>query len=308
MRFALVFMAITWKVFAQSNPVVDQVQAAAQMKDYTTAERMVHAMQSYGGVTPASILAISWISRGALANRDFDRAEKYAAETRNEALEQLKRRPVDAEPDLPLALGASIEVTAQALAARGRRSEAVGFLQQEIKTWRGTSMALRLQKNLNLLTLEGKPAPALDMTHYVGQPPVPLAGLHGHVVLLFFWAHWCGDCKVEASMLQQINANYGPKGLVLIGPTQHYGYAANGADAPPTVETKWIEENRIKYDGRVGPMSVPVSEKNFLTYGASSMPTFVLIDKAGIVQLYYPGKMTYEELAPRIAKLLGKNG
>ena len=29
------------------------------------------------------------------------------------------------------------------------------------------------------------------------------------------------------------------------------------------------------------------------------MPTFVLIDKAGIVRLYYPGKMTYEELAPR---------
>ncbi len=52
-------------------------------------------------------------------------------------------------------------------------------------------------------------------------------------------------------------------------------------------------------------MAVPVSEQNFATYGASSMPTFVLIDKAGIVRLYYPGKMTYDELAPRIAKLLG---
>jgi len=180
----------------------------------------------------------------------------------------------------------------------------VNFLQKEVKTWRTTSIGLRIQKNLNLLTMEGKPAPALDMTNYVGVRPVPLSGLHGHVVLMFFWAHWCGDCKVEAPMLQQLNATFGPKGLVLIGPTQHYGYAAGGVEAPPAVETKWIDENRQKYYARVGPMSVPVSEQNFMTYGASSMPTFVLIDKSGIVRLYYPGKMTYDELAPRIAKLL----
>jgi hypothetical protein len=76
-------------------------------------------------------------------------------------------------------------------------------------------------------------------------------------------------------------------------------------DAPPAVETRWIEENRQKYYGRVGPMAVPVSAQNFSTYGASSMPTFVLIDKAGIVRLYYPGKMSYEQLAPLIAKLVG---
>ena len=86
----------------------------------------------------------------------------------------MKHRPLDAEPDLPLALGASIEVTAQSLAARGRRSEAVAFLQQELRTWHATSMGLRIQKNLNLLTMEGRPAPALDITHYVGPPPVPV--------------------------------------------------------------------------------------------------------------------------------------
>jgi thiol-disulfide isomerase/thioredoxin len=305
MRNAFLFMAITWKVLAQANPVVEKVEALAEMKDYATAERIVGAMQASGGVTPASVLALSWIGRGALANGDFDRAEKYASETRNEALAQLKRRPLDAEQDLPLALGASIEVTAQSLAARGRRSEAVAFLQQEIRAWHATSIGLRIQKNLNLLTMEGKTAPALDLTHYVGVRPVPLTALHGHAVLLFFWAHWCGDCKVEVSMLQQLNGTYGPKGLVLIGPTQLYGYAAGGVEAPPAVETRWIDENRQKYYGRVGPMAVPVSAQNFVTYGASSMPTFVLIDKAGIVRLYYPGKLSYEQLAPLVAKLVG---
>jgi thiol-disulfide isomerase/thioredoxin len=304
MRSFFLFMAITWKVFAQPNPVVDQVLAAVNMKDFATAERIVSAVQSKNGVNPTSALSLSWMARGALAYKDYDRAEKYAADTRTEALSLLKKRPLDAEPDLPLALGASIEVTAQSFAARGRRSEAVAFLQQEIKTWHATSMTLRLQKNLNLLTLEGKPAPALDITHYVGQKPAPLSALRGHAVLLFFWAHWCGDCKVEVSMLQQINATFGPKGLVLIGPTQHYGYAAEGQEVPRDVETKWIDENRIKYYDRVGPMTVPVSEQNFLTYGASSMPTFVLIDKTGIVRLYFPGKMTYADLAPLVSKLL----
>ena len=64
------------------------------------------------------------------------------------------------------------------------------------------------------------------------------------------------------------------------------------------------QENRQKYYGRVGAMAVPVSEQNFFTYGASSMPTFVLIDKTGIVRPIYPGKMSYDDLAPLIAKLL----
>jgi thiol-disulfide isomerase/thioredoxin len=297
-------MAITWKVLAQGNPAVEQVQAASQMKDYVTADRIVAAMRSASGVTPASTLALSWIGRGALANGDLDRAEKYAALTRSEVLAQLKHRPLDAEPDLPLALGASIEVTGLAMAARGHRSEAVAYLRQEVRTWSTTSIALRIQKNLNLLTLDGKPAPALDISHYVGSRPVPLSALHGHPVLIFFWAHWCGDCKVQISMLQQINATFGPKGLMMIGPTQLYGIAAGGVEAPPQVEMQWIEQNREKYYGRVGPMSVPVGEQNFITYGASSLPTFVLIDKAGLVRLYYPGKMTYEQLAPLIAKLL----
>ena len=304
MKFALFYMAITWKVLAEVNPFVAQAQAAAEKKDYATAERVVSSMQATAGVTPASILALSWLGRGALGNRDYDRAEKYAAQTRAEALAELKHRTLDAEPDLPLALGASIEVTAHALVARGRRSEAVAFLQQELKTWRATSISLRLQKNLNLMTLEGKPAPALDVAHFVGVRPVPLAALRGHPVMIFFWAHWCGDCKVQASMLQQLNATYGPKGLVMIGPTQYYGYAAGGVDASPELETKWIDDNRVKYYGRVGPMAVPISAQNFETYGASTLPTYVLIDKAGIVRLYYPGKMTYEQLAPLIAKLL----
>jgi thioredoxin-related protein len=55
----------------------------------------------------------------------------------------------------------------------------------------------------------------------------------------------------------------------------------------------------------LGEIPVPVSEKNFQVYGVSTTPTLVLIDAAGVVRLYHPGKMNYEELAPRVAALVG---
>ena len=52
MRRAILLMTITWKVIAQTNPVVEQVLAAAQMRDYVTAERLVHTLEAASGLTP----------------------------------------------------------------------------------------------------------------------------------------------------------------------------------------------------------------------------------------------------------------
>jgi thioredoxin-related protein len=50
----------------------------------------------------------------------------------------------------------------------------------------------------------------------------------------------------------------------------------------------------------------PVSEANFVRYGASTTPTLVLIDRAGTVRLYHPGTMTYAELRGAVAKVIAK--
>jgi len=73
--------------------------------------------------------------------------------------------------------------------APGQRAEAVAYLKTELATWSRSPIASRIQKNLNLLTLEGKPSPALDVSHFLGARPLSLAALKGHPVLLFFWAH-----------------------------------------------------------------------------------------------------------------------
>jgi thiol-disulfide isomerase/thioredoxin len=213
---------------------------------------------------------------------------------------------LDDDPWLPTAVGAGIEIHAQVLGARGERPEAIAYLQGQLKQFAGTSLPERIRKNINLLGLEGKPAPALDLSaaQWLGTKPPSLAGLRGHPVLLFFWAHWCSDCKAEVAIVANIQRTFSPQGLVVIGPTRFYGYVAGGEDAPPVKEKPYIEEVRQRYYAGLPGMTVPLSAANFITYGASTTPTLVLIDRAGVVRYYHPGAVAEAELSAKIRALL----
>lgn len=294
---------------AQVRSIVPLVEMAALSGNIATAQALLDAYHKTAGATPEYIEALSWIGRAQLKQHNFAAADKNANEVRTLALQQLTHRSLDAEPHLPTALGASIEVEAQSAAQAGRRDEAVVFLRDEVKHWQATSIAARLQKNLNLLTLEGKPAPALDEAQWIGaRRPQPLTAYHGHPVLLFLWAHWCSDCKAEIQIVEKLQSVYGPKGLVVVAPTQHYGYVAGGVDAPPAVETKYIADVYAHYYAGLGAVDIPLSEENFRRYGVSTTPTMVLLDRNGIVRLYNPGSATYELLASKIDSTLAGAG
>jgi thiol-disulfide isomerase/thioredoxin len=287
---------------ALANDVRDMIAR----NDLASAERMVRAQQQQAGSTPEFAAALSWLARGELLARQFDRADAYAVETRKLADNLLLTHKLDADPWLPTAVGAAIEVHAQVLAARGARGDAVEFLREQLASFRTTSIGERIQKNLNLLSLEGKPAPAIEEPDWLGSKPPALAALRGHTVLLFFWAHWCSDCKAEVPVLAEIQRVFGPKGLVLIAPTRYYGYAAQGEDAAPAVERDYIERVRRQFYAALGDVPAPLSNANFLKYGASTTPTLVLIDSAGVVRLYHPGALSGSELAARIQTVLPK--
>ncbi|MGH9659628.1 MAG: TlpA family protein disulfide reductase [Bryobacteraceae bacterium] len=277
---------------APAASLVSEVRAAIGKQDFAGAERLIRTRQSDGGDTPEVILAISWMGRGSLAAKRLDQAGAWAGETRKLALDALTRRALDADENLPLALGASIEVQAHVLDQQGRRAEAVAFLRRELETYRGASIRVRIQKNLHLLNLEGKPAPELEK----------LALPKGRPVVLFFWAHWCPDCKRHAPLLERLASQY--KDLAILGPTQRYGYVAGGIEAGAAEESAYIEQVRRQFYGRLLP-EAPVSEENFKRYGASSTPTLVFVDRKGIVRLYHPGQMTAEALEAAVAKIAG---
>jgi len=284
--------------------VTDDVREALARKNFPAAEAELQTYRAHQGVTPDYLEALSWMARTSLQSNQLDRAETYARQTETLSRQLLAKRPLDAEAQLPIALGAALEVQAQALAARGERAQAVALLRRSLTAYGNTSIRARLQKNLNVLSLTGKPAPPLKVASFLGPKPLPLAQLNGSPVLLFFWAHWCMDCKAEGPVITRLSSEFGPRGLMLLAPTQLYGYAAQGEEAQPKDELPYAERVWQHFYPGLHSVPIPVSKENFNLYGASTTPTLVLLDRAGRVALYHPGVMPYEELRSAIEKVI----
>ncbi|MBI3048224.1 MAG: TlpA family protein disulfide reductase [Acidobacteria bacterium] len=300
----LVLLGGTSGQAGQTRSVIADVRAAIAQQDFARGETILEGYRSAHGVTPEVLEAFSWLGRGALAARQWDKADAYAKQTYDLALSALKGRSVDQEPHLPIALGAAIEVQAHVRAARGARSEAVYVLGRERETYRDTSLSKRIQKNIHLLSLEGKPAPAIDLSEYLGPKPPTLEALKGKVVLLFFWAHWCPDCKIQGPILASVVAKYGQQGLTVLAPTQRFGFVAAGRSAGPEEEARYIDRVRRTSYSVFADQPVPLSATNHERYGVSTTPTLVLVDREGIVRLYHPGRMTEKELEPLVRRLV----
>jgi len=287
--------------------IVEDVRAAIAAGDFASTDRQVQAYRQARGATPELATAIAWQARGLLAAKTapqhLDRAAAYADQARQMILPNLRGPRVDHAQWLT-AMGASIEAQAQIMAARGETAEAILFLRTELKTYTGTTVQDRIQKNINMLSLEGKPAPPLEGDVWFGPKPPSIASLRGKAVLLFFWAHWCPDCKATVPVIAGLMKKYGPQGLSLIGPTRYYGYVANGNDATPEVEKPYIEQIRHQFYAPLPEMSAPLSNANFIRYGASSTPTLVMVNRKGIVSWFHPGAATEQELTRQIERAL----
>jgi len=311
MRFAawgLVLAGILLDVapIHSQTDLIGDVRAQLAQNSLSAAESELKNYKTQHGVTPEYLEALSWMARGATSAKQWDQAAAYASETRRLCEEQLTKRKLDADPHLPIALGAAYEVLAQQMAEKGHHEQAVSLLRSALARYGNTSIRARLQKNLNLLALVGQPAPPLQVTQYLGPKPPTPAALKGSPVLLFFWAHWCVDCKAEVPIIARLRQEFAPAGLIVIGPTQLYGYAAQGADATPEQERAYIESVRARYYASLQDMPVPLSKQNFNAYGASTTPTLVVLNRAGQVAMYHPGALSYDELRNAVQKAVAR--
>jgi thiol-disulfide isomerase/thioredoxin len=286
----------------RAKTIVDLVRDEIAKGDFREAEHLARANMREIGSTPLAIEAFSWLGRGAVAARNYDAAMTYAARAYEMVEEQLKTRQLDAETHLPIALGAAIEVQALALAGQGKRSEAIMTLQREIEHFKGTSIIMRLNKNMNLLSLEGQPAFPIESTEWLG-PKTSMAALKGKPVVLFLWAHWCGDCKKQGPILDALVNKYRNSGITVVAPTQRFGYVERRKPAGPAEELAYIERNRDEFYPWMKSVYAPVSDEIYLRYGVSTTPTYVMIDRDGKVSTYLPGQPTSDELELLIRKI-----
>jgi peroxiredoxin len=137
-----------------------------------------------------------------------------------------------------------------------------------------------------------KLAPDFALTDATGSS-VRLSGYKGKVVLLNFWATWCGPCKIEIPWFVDFEKNYGSRGFAVLGVSlDEDGWAV----VRPYIEQKKVNYRVVVDDG--------ATAKTF--GGVEALPTTLLIDRDGKIAAEHVGltsKSTYED---QIEQLLGK--
>lgn len=295
MRAAVLFSALLITSLSAAAGIVEDVRAVLDRGDFAGAATLIQTYRQAHGTSPEALEAMSWVARAELSKGDKAAAEKWAQNTYQLAVAETRKHPLNTDPNAPLALalGAAIEVEGN-VKEQTQHGAGVTYLRGKLQLFSRTSISDRIQKNINLMSLVGNPAPALRGA------TIPKDKL----VLLFFWAHWCPDCKAEVDILRQLKSEFAAKGLVIVAPTQRYGYAEGGEDASPEAETRYIELIRQRYYAGVVNAPAVVNEDNFRIYGASTTPTLVLVDRKGIVRMYHPGALSYQDLRGAIRSAL----
>jgi len=133
------------------------------------------------------------------------------------------------------------------------------------------------------------PAPATSSTTLTGKP-VDLASMRGHIVVLNFFASWCGPCQEEASQLNAFDYDQSQKGngASMVGVVFN---DTNAAAASFVTKTGTSYQTLVDPGGRLGS-----------AWGVASPPTTYVINAKGIVVEALLGPLTANQLDTIVAK------
>ncbi|MGB7924249.1 MAG: TlpA disulfide reductase family protein [Pyrinomonadaceae bacterium] len=155
------------------------------------------------------------------------------------------------------------------------------------------------------LRLQGEVAPEISIDKWIDRTPVKLADLRGQVVLLDFWATWCGPCLAAFPHLKTWHEKYKDKGFVILGITKYFG-EAGGQELTPAQELDFLRKFKKEHALPYG-FAVAGTNANDESYSVSSLPTTVLIDRRGHIRLIEIGSgSNTDEIAAAIDRLVNE--
>lgn len=118
------------------------------------------------------------------------------------------------------------------------------------------------------------PAPRVHLLDLDGRD-LDLARLRGRVVLIDFWATWCGPCREEIPALKKLQARYGSRGLTVLG------LSLNGEAAPVLAFRRQVGLN---YSVALADLSTTARFG-----GVLGLPTLYLVDRTGVLRRRFQG-------------------
>ena len=135
----------------------------------------------------------------------------------------------------------------------------------------------------------GQPAPEFATETTTGKP-ISLESLRGKVVLVDYWATWCGPCKMAMPTLESLHRKYGDQGLEVLG------ISVDAADTVAHVPAV-ARSLGVTYTLSASPDN---NNRAQLAYGVQGIPVQFLIDKKGVLRWNMEGIPTNKEI--RLAK------
>ncbi len=186
------------------------------------------------------------------------------------------------------------------------------ILEKGLKSLKQFDEALVRARQLQAMI--GKDAAPLGIETWVNGDALSDEDLKGKVVLLDFWAVWCGPCIATFPHLRHLEETYGDDGLVIIGLTRYYNHRWNPKSKRPfrsqTPVEKADEQNMLTEFAKAHELKhrFAIQADNSMSdyYLVKSIPHVVLLDRDGKIQLIKigSGENNAEEIEDKIKELL----